>query len=227
TLSIDLAGEPLTRRGYRLEPGRAPLREDLARALVILSRWDRRRPLLDPMCGSGTIAIEAALMARGAPRLPHGLPPGLDLEPLADTRRDDYLFGDADPLIIGADRDLDALIAAKDNAARAAMTGHVVWQRGDVTQLDPDDIAALAADRGKTADHGLILSNPPYGERLDDADLRLFYGALGDVCHGFRGWRGGFLVVNEEFERAFGGRPTIKKPLSNGNLRGYFFGYEF
>jgi 23S rRNA G2445 N2-methylase RlmL len=136
------------------------------------------------------------------------------------------LFADASPVILGADRDLDVLVDARANAARAGVTDQVTWQRADVSRLDPDDIAAFAADRGKSAESGLLLSNPPYGERLDDADLRLFYGELGDVCRRFRGWRAGFLVVNEQFERAFGGRPTIKKPLSNGNLRGYFFGYE-
>ncbi len=232
---IDLGGGSISQRGWRVDHGIAPMREHLAAVLLMLGRFDPRRDVLvDPMCGSGTIPIEAALMARGAPRLASGRAPGLS-RPVFDVveRRDvdpaPALFGDAAPVIVGADVDLDALVAARANATRAGVVDQVIWQRADAGRLDPDDVAAIAADAGRSAETGLILSNPPYGERLDGADaaaLRRCYGELGEACRRFRGWRAGFLVANEDFERAFGGRPTIKKPLSNGNLRGYFFGYD-
>lgn len=237
---VDLGGGSVSQRGWRIDHGAAPLREHLAAVLLMLGRYDPRADVLvDPMCGSGTIPIEAALMARGAPRLVRGVPPGLsrpafDAVPGARAAgAPPPLFppqGGAGPVIVGADRELEALVAAKANAGRAGVTGQIVWQRADVAHLDPDDIAAIAADAGRDARAGLILSNPPYGERLDAADLRVFYGALGDACRRFRGWRGGFLIAGDvatvEFERSFGLRPAVKKPLSNGNLRGYFFGYE-
>jgi len=216
----------MSQRGWRIEHGAAPLREHLAAVLLMLARFDARSDVLvDPMCGAGTIPIEAALMARGAP---------LTSRPPACAQRDrgarplgHALFADSSPVIVGNDRDLEVLLAAKGNAGRAGVSGQIVWRRGDLSGLTPDEIASIAEERGVSSRTGLILANPPYGERLDDADLRLLYGELGDVCSRFRGWRAGFLVANEEFERAFGGRATIKKPLSNGNLRGHFYLYEF
>lgn len=220
----------MSQRGWRVEHGAAPLREHLAAVLLMLARFDARSDVLvDPMCGAGTIAIEAALMARGTALLPTPRKPACAMRPPldADARELGHpLFADADPVIVGNDHDLEVLLAAKGNATRAGVTGQVVWRRGDLTGITPDEIGAIAAERGKTAERGLLLANPPYGERLDDADLRLLYGELADTCRRFPGWRAAFLVVNEDFERAFGGRATIKKPLSNGNLRGYFYLYE-
>jgi 23S rRNA G2445 N2-methylase RlmL len=90
-------------------------------------------------------------------------------------------------------------------------------------------IADIARERGREVTPGLLLSNPPYGERLDDADLRLLYGALADTCRRFHGWRAAFLVGNPLLEETFArelGRPRIKKPLANANLRAYFYLYE-
>ncbi len=218
----------MSQRGWRLESGVAPIREHLAAVLVMLARFDARHDVLvDPMCGAGTIAIEAALMARGAPL--SDTPPACAKRPPCDEPARELgrpLFADAEPVIVGNDVDLEVLVAAKGNAARAGVTGQIVWRRGDLADLDPAEIETIARERGRTAERGLILSNPPYGERLDDADLRLLYGALLDTCKKFRGWRAAFFVANEEFEYVFKARPAVKKPLSNGNLRGYFFLYE-
>jgi len=181
------------------------------------------------MCGAGTIPIEAALMARGEPLLTLPRRPAAALRPPLDVAARDLgqpLFADSAPVIVGNDRDLEVLVAAKGNAGRAGVTGRVVWRRGDLTGLTPDEIGAIAEERGKSAASGLLLANPPYGERLDDADLRLLYGELADTCAKFRGWRAGFLVANEDFERVVGGRPVVKKPLSNGNIRAHFYLYE-
>jgi 23S rRNA G2445 N2-methylase RlmL len=255
-VSIDLVAgrdrHSMSQRGWRLETGAAPLREHLAAVLLMLARFDARQDvLLDPMCGSGTIPIEAALMARGEPLLMRGRPNCVTRPPLDVHGRElgQPLFADADPVVIGNDRDLDVLVAAKGNAGRAGVTGKVVWRRGDLAGLQLAEIEAIAAERGRTAKTGLILANPPYGERLDDADLRLLYGEISDMCQRFPGWRAAFLLANpsepgdggppqrgrrpepshvaeDEFERVFRGRRLQKKPLSNGNLRGYFYLYE-
>jgi len=104
-----------------------------------------------------------------------------------------------------------------------------VWQRADVATLRPQTIADIARERGKASSTGLLLSNPPYGERLDDHDLRELYTALAHTCRRFAGWRAGFIVSNPLLEETFFsivGRPRIKKPLANANLRAYFFLYD-
>ena len=220
----------MSQRGWRIEHGAAPLREHLAAVLLMLGRFDPRHDVLvDPMCGAGTIPIEAALMARGEPLTPLPRRPAAAMRPPLDAAAADLghpLFADASPVIVGNDHDLEVLLAAKGNAGRAGVTGQVTWRRGDLSGLTPDEIGAIAEERGRSAERGLLLANPPYGERLDAADLRLLYGELADTCARFRGWRAGFLVGNEDFERVVGGRPAVKKPLSNGNIRAHFYLYE-
>jgi 23S rRNA G2445 N2-methylase RlmL len=231
-VSLDLGGGSLSQRGWRIDHGEAPLREHLAAVLCMLGRFDPRVDLLvDPMCGSGTIPIEAALMARGAPRdIEPGRPPCpalADAWPKADPPA---LFADAAPVIVGNELDLEALVAAKQNGARAG-TGAITWRRGDFRGLTPGELAAIAEEHGRAHARGLVLSNPPYGERLDTVDLRVLYGELADWVRNLgAGWRAGFLVDNPDFEptfeRAFGARARIKKPLANGPLRAYFYLYE-
>jgi len=99
-----------------------------------------------------------------------------------------------------------------------------------VTGLSPELIAEIARERGHAkSGTGLLLTNPPYGERLDQADLEALYTALAATCRRFRGWRAGFLVGNPLLEQVFRrvfGQPRIKKPLANANLRAYFYGYD-
>ena len=223
-VSIDLGGGSLSQRGWRREAGEAPLREHLAAVLLMLARFDPRKDtLLDPMCGAGTIPIEAIHAARATPREAPGLAAlGLD-------RPAQPLFADADPLVIGCDIDIQVLAAARDNARAARVADQITWQRTDVAHLQPEMIHAIANERGRTIENGLILSNPPYGERLDDHDLEDIYGALATACARFRGWRAGFLVGSPILEDVFFGvigRPRIKKPLANANLRAYFYLYE-
>jgi 23S rRNA G2445 N2-methylase RlmL len=231
-VSIDLGGGSLSQRGWRRDAGEAPLREHLAAVLLMLCRFDPRADLLvDPMCGSGTIPIEAIHAARATPRATPALAalgitgPGRAAAPLFPDPAPD-----AAPLAIGCDLDLDVLAAARDNARAAGVADQVVWQRADVTSLAPELIADIARERGRTVrDGGLLLANPPYGERLDQADLHELYAALAETCRRFRGWRAGFLVGNPLLEQAFlraVGRPRIKKPLANANLRAYFFLFD-
>lgn len=232
-ISIDLGGGSLSHRGWRREAGEAPLREHLAAVLLMLCRFDPRvDALVDPMCGSGTIPIEALHAARATPRptpalhalglryLPHG---AIEGEPPP-------LYPDASPLVIGCDVDLTVLAAARDNARAAGVADEITWQRADVATLTPSLVSDVARERGRAVPAtGLLLANPPYGERLDDHDLERIYAALAKTCQRFHGWRAGFLVANPLLERTFAraiGRPKIKKPLANANLRAYFYLYE-
>ncbi len=177
TLSIDLSGEPLHRRGYRLDPGGAPLREDLAAALVIASGWDRVTPLIDPMCGSGTIAIEAAMLAtRRAPGLARSfaiertrLANGADIERARRAARAAQL--DVSPRVLAFDRDARAAARTRDNATRAGVAIEV-----EAIPLSSIVVEPLVGTRP------VVVTNPPWGERLGEgagAGLDRLHGALG------------------------------------------------
>jgi putative N6-adenine-specific DNA methylase len=223
-VSIDLGGGSLSQRGWRREIGDAPLREHLAAVLLMLARFDPRKDILvDPMCGSGTIPIEAVHLARATPR------PTPALRALGLGREAQPLYADADPVVVGCDIDLDVLAAARDNARAAKVEKQVTWQRTDITRLEPQMIDDIVRERGREPAPGLILCNPPYGERLEERDLFVLYEAMAETCRRFKGWRAGFLVGNHLLEQAFmaaGMRARIKKPLANANLRAYFYLYE-
>lgn len=195
TISIDVAGSPLHRRGYRLDPHRAPIREDLARAVVIASGWDRRTPLVDPMCGSGTLVIEAARLASA-----HAA--GLERSfALTRTALDDgTLIGEARelahtrmrsevPVILGRDRDPRAIAAARANAERAGVAQLVHLEVGPLSTTK-EALAALGVSRDVQ-----VITNPPWGERLEvesthgHADLRPLYGAIGSLVRSIEGTR--------------------------------------
>ncbi|HMI58776.1 MAG TPA: hypothetical protein VK511_12055, partial [Gemmatimonadaceae bacterium] len=182
-ISADSSGELLHRRGYRQEVAKAPLRETLAAAMVLASGWNgpRGEPLLDPMCGSGTIPIEAALIARGiAPGLRREFQfmqwPSFDRtlwNDIVDKARSAVLSPTLD--VVGADRDAGAILAATHNAERAGVAGDLRFSAeslsGSISRLD--DIAKGEA---------WILTNPPYGVRVGESeDLRDLYATLGKV----------------------------------------------
>ncbi len=228
TVSIDLAGGSLSRRGYRRDGGSAPLREHLAAVLVMLSRYDARREiLLDPMCGSGTIAIEAALMARAEPLDPAGArPPAMAAMPCFAglTPARGPLFADTEAAVVASDLDAVAVKAARANAGRAGVGDRIAIGRADFRDLDRAEVMRRAGPGAP--ERGVILCNPPYGERLGGGELTRLYRDLAAWCRQFRGWRACFLCANPALERAFPGRPRIRKPLANGPLRGYFSLYE-
>jgi 23S rRNA G2445 N2-methylase RlmL len=196
-ISADSSGELLHRRGYRQEVAKAPLRETLAAAMVLASGWDGSQPLLDPMCGSGTIPIEAALIGRRAA-------PGLGRNfqfmnwTSFDRRLWDDLTGKAEESVVnvaldirGADRDAGAIQAATRNAERAGVGADIRFS----TEALSISFAALE----DVADgEGWIITNPPYGIRVgESADLRDLYATLGNGVKSKRGWRIGILAAED------------------------------
>jgi len=229
TVSIDLAGQAMHLRGYRKAAGAAPLRENLAAALVMLARFDARKEILvDPMAGSGTIAIEAALMGRGEPLWRDAQPLANKLPAFAGwPQRDEPLFDDTEPLVIANEIDTPTVAAARENIAAAGMSERVVSLHGDFRQLTAERIHKIARERGRAGQGGVILGNPPYGARLEKtSDVVSLYRELGAWCRQFPGWRAAFLVANRDFDRAFGGRPRIVKPLANANQPARFYLYD-
>ncbi len=174
TISLDASGQPLHRRGYRLNPAHAPLREDLARAVVLASTWDRKRPLVDPMCGSGTLLVEAAMLASN---WPPGMNRrfGIESTTFADRVSIDEVKQDRmtrvhpmTALILGSDRDERAIAAAKEN----------------LSKLDfPIELATRALSATELPDEPLsIVTNPPWGGRVStDQYLNPVYHSLGDL----------------------------------------------
>ena len=193
TLSIDSSGDALYQRGWRLATAKAPLRETLAAGMLLASGWDRVSPLLDPLCGSGTIAIEAALLAAGLPpgagrtfAFQHwpSFQPGTWASVSAAASAATTRVGVVPP-ILAADRDAGAVRAARANAARAGVADLV-----EVTQ------APLSAIEGP-AGPGWMITNPPYGKRVGGADLRDLYATIGAVARDrLPGWRVGMLVAD-------------------------------
>jgi putative N6-adenine-specific DNA methylase len=195
-ISADSSGELLHRRGYRKEVAKAPLRETLAAAMLLASGWDGRRgePSLDPMCGSGTIPIEAALIARG-------IAPGLERDfqfmhwptfnrglwnDIIEKARASVTNPTLD--IVGADRDAGAIRAAMHNAERAGV--------GRDVRFSAESLSGSIAKLENVADgQGWILTNPPYGVRVGESeDLRDLYATLGNALKTKRGWRIGILT---------------------------------
>ena len=214
TISADTSGELLHMRGYRQAAGKAPLRETLAAALLLAADWDGSRPLLDPFCGSGTIPIEGALIAR---RIAPGLHrrfafmewPSFDAK-VWRTHLDEAKAGAraSSPVpILGSDRDAGAIASSRANAARAGVAADVDFQERPISAIQPPSTP------------GLIASNPPYGVRVGERKaLRDLYARFGQVIRErCPGWRAAFyssdvrlahrigLPTNELFRTTNGG----------------------
>jgi putative N6-adenine-specific DNA methylase len=176
-VSADSSGQLLHRRGYRLAAGKAPVRETLAAAMVIGSGWDGRSPLVDPMCGSGTIAIEAALIARAiAPGLRRSF--GFQAWPGHDSKLWESLkatavemtISNASGALLASDRDDGGVKISRENAARAGVLTDIDFQSRAISAIEPP------------ADPGVIVTNPPYGVRVGErGPLRNLYAQLGKV----------------------------------------------
>jgi len=237
TLYLDLSGEPLFKRGWRAsrdDQGDAPLKENLAAGLLALSGWTPDRPLVDPFCGSGTIAIEAASIARGvAP----GLSRSFGFERLLDhdaalwaalhddaARRAQAGSTNCPALIAASDIDAAAVDRARRNLERAGLPADSVrWSVSDFARLAPPiDMP------------GLIVANPPYGERIDahgaglpDNDHEAAMRAIGDALRSrWAGWQVWMLSSDPGLPRQLGMKERRRTPLFNGAIECRLFGFE-
>lgn len=214
TLTLDTSGEALHRRGYRTLVGAAPLRETLASALVQLSYWNRERPLIDPCCGSGTIAIEAALIGRGiAPGVARAFAaerwPQFPKAWWEEARREAHALQQP-PLqtrIIGTDIDPRAIELARRHAAAAGIGEDVHFQQKPLSELR------------SARKYGCVITNPPYGERLGERrDVEQLYRELGRVFAPLDTWSFYVLTSHPEFERLFGRPADRRRKLYNSNI---------
>lgn len=220
-LYLDTSGPGLYKRGYRAQGVDAPLRETLAAAMVKLSRYRGLDPFCDPFCGSGTIVIEAALIAKNrAPGLNRAfaaqrwknLPSGLWME-AADEAMEKEFCGNYD--IWGGDIDPRAVELARHNAELAEVDDVVRFERADAMAFHRD------------SEYGRVVTNPPYGERLmEHREAEELYRGFGQAVQGLpRGWRVSVLSSHTEFERTFGRQADKKRKLYNGMLKCDLFQY--
>ncbi len=220
TLSIDSSGESLHKRGYRVKQGEAPLNEVLAAGMIYLAGWYGNSDFMDPMCGSGTLVIEAAMIAQNIP---------------AAKFRKDFAFqkwNDFDPIlwnkvtepmpkrefrhtIFASDISASNLLNAQTNARRALVFNKIAFQKADFKDLQCEFC------------EGTIITNPPYGERLIEADLNGLYGMIGErLKHQYTGSKAWILSAAAESMKYIGLKPNIKMDLMNGALKCQFNNYQ-
>ena len=213
TLSLDSSGEPLFKRGWRVAQTDAPINEVLAAGIILLSGWRGETDLVDPMCGSGTFLIEAALIAAN-------IAPGVYRDNFAFQQWPDY---DADLFdkiynddsaerefthkIYGSDIEGKAIAIARANVKNAGLNKYVELERRDI-----NDINEVPAG-------GTLISNPPYGERLNMEDIEQLYSDLGyKFKHTFQGYNVWLICFNEELYHKVGLKPSVRYKLNNGGL---------
>lgn len=220
SLYLDTSGNGLHKRGYRPKANPAPLRETLAAAIVKLSRYKGRQVFFDPFCGSGTIAIEAALAALNrAPGLNRSFAaenwPQLDKKLWSSVRqeaRDKEFWGQY--YIKGCDIDPEAIDIARDNARRAGVS--------DIVRFETADAFSVEIPPGP----GILATNPPYGERiLDIKEAELIYRRMGSRFSGIENWNLYILSSNPDFEKHFGKTAKKRRKLYNGMIQCQLYMY--
>lgn len=236
SVSLDMAGESLHRRGYRQSQGMAPLKENLAAALLMRAGWPKLMrqedgALLDPMCGSGTLLVEAALMAADiAPGLlrnqfafekwkKHQLKEWRDMKQDAEDRKLKAQDSEVELTLVGYDMDSSVLAKAKDNARRAGVAHFIHFKQ--------QELAQLTKEKG-LPETGLILCNPPYGERLsDEVAIGALYAAMGNkVKQHFANWTMGIFTGNPEQAYQFKLRANKQYQLFNGAISSKLYLYD-
>ena len=221
TLTIDTSGTALHKRGYREKANKAPIRETLAAAIMDLVPWTPGRTLVDPMCGSGTLLIEAAMKGIN-------MAPGLNREFISekwrtmdkkiwwDVRREAYdkIDNDVEFKIYGYDIDDEALEIARENAEIAGVDQYIEFKHQN------------ALDFTSNEEYGFIVTNPPYGERLEDADtVKMLYKQLGYTFRKLNNWSYYLITSYEDFENEFGQEATKRRKLYNGMLKSNLYQY--
>ena len=215
TVLIDTTGSSLFKRGYRAEKGGAPIKENMAAAILLLSNWYPDKPLIDPTCGSGTFCIEAAMIGMN-------MAPGLhrhfafeewnwvdsDLISHVRARALGQIKQDIQLDILGTDIDARMVEIAKRNAEEAGVSEQIVFKQMRLQDLHTDKI------------NGVIVSNPPYGERLlDDDSVTKLYQEMGQTFAPLKTWSKFILTSDEAFEAKFGSQADKKRKLYNGTLK--------
>ena len=221
TLTLDTTGSSLFKRGYRIAKGEAPLKENFAAALIMLTNWHPDMPFVDPTTGSGTIAIEAALIG-------HNIAPGLQRQftfenfgffdqPVLQTVKDeamDQADFDRELDIQASDINGDMIDMAKLNAQQAGLLHSIQFK-----QLAVKDFST-------TKENGVIVANPPYGKRLNDqAMVRQLYAEMGQAFAPLTTWSKYILTRDMGFEKAYGSKATKRRKLYNGTIRTDLFQY--
>jgi len=221
TLTLDTSGAGLHKRGYRTLGSRAPLKETLAAAMVLLSCWEPGRTLIDPFCGSGTIPIEAALIGlNAAPGLGRRfaaekwpvVPAALWNKAREEAR--DLAAPDRSLHILGSDIDSKVLGLARFHARQAGLEGKVFFQK------------LAAAELRSSKPYGCVICNPPYGERMGDTgEIEGLYRDLGNSFKKMDTWSCYVLTAHPGFERFFGKRADKKRKLYNGRIECHYYQY--
>ena len=220
TVAIDTSGDSLHKRGYRTMTSKAPLTETLAAALILLTPWRPDRILVDPFCGSGTFPIEAAMIAAN-------IAPGMNREFTAESwtnlierklwyecvqEAEDMIDTSVTVDIQGYDIDGDVIKAARENAKRAGVDHMIHFQQREV--------AALRHPKK----YGFIITNPPYGERLEEkADLPELYSQIGNAYQNLDAWSMFLITSYEDTERYIGRKADKNRKIYNGMLKTYFY----
>jgi putative N6-adenine-specific DNA methylase len=239
---LDLSGEPLFRRGYRTEGGIAPLRETTAASLLFLATWRRTFPLCDPLCGSGTIAIEAALYAwDAAPGTGRNfaLAGMLGASRQAEREVREEFLSKVDFTrtirIFGSDADPKAAAGARANLMRAyrlargahARSGAEASGTGEKPALPVFETVDMADLKAPFDEAGFIITNPPYGVRLGDPEeAEAIYRGMAVLRRSFPGWKLACITDHPGFESLFGGKADSCREMINGAVRSYFYQYE-
>lgn len=220
-VTLDTTGPSLFKRGYRLEKGGAPLKENMAAALVMLTNWRKDRPLIDPVCGSGTLCIEAALIG-------HNIAPGfnrtfaceswdwVDKAVFAKVRSeaDDLADYDCELDITGTDINGRMIEIAQANADEIGLGSSITFKQQAVKDFKTEK------------EYGVIIANPPYGERLGEEEtVRKLYEEMGEVFRPLDTWSKYILTSDLLFEEFYGQKATKKRKLYNGALRTDYFQY--
>ena len=222
TVGIDTSGESLHKRGYRLATVKAPITETLAAALIMLTPWNKDRILIDPFCGSGTFPIEAALIGAN-------IAPGINRSFTAEewqhiipkkewynaiNEAQDLIIHDLDMDIQGYDASNDAIKASMENARNADVDHIIHFQKRPLAQL---------SHRKK---YGFIITNPPYGRRLDEPDgMPQLYKEIGEVYRNLDSWSMYLITAYENAEKYIGRKADKNRKIYNGMMKTYFYQY--
>lgn len=222
TIALDTSGVSLHKRGYRQLVGKAPISETLASALIMLTPWNKDRILVDPFCGSGTFPIEAAMIGAN-------MAPGMNREFTAEnwknivpkkvwyeavTEAEDAILRDVKMNIQGYDLDSGIVKCAMQNAREAGVDEHIHFQQRDMRDLS------------SPKKYGFIITNPPYGERLEDkADLPKLYKDIGATFDKLDTWSKFIITSYEDAEKYLGRKATKNRKIYNGMIKSYFYQY--